>query len=70
MGIRASIGFTTYRLEDLEPNERKSLTSWRRCGGGRPVFIEPRMVDELVSYLLDRAESGPFDDRRFSLLRQ
>lgn len=70
MGIRASIGFTAYRLEDLEPNAREALASWRGCEGERPVFIEPHMVNGLVSYLLDRAESGPCNDRRFSLLRQ
>lgn len=70
MAIRASIGFAPYRPECLEPDDREALALWRGCDCGCPCFIDPSMLNELTSYLLDRAEPGSSNDRRFFLLRQ
>lgn len=70
MAIRESIGFVPYRPEDLEPDDYEALVSWRGHDCGCPCFIDPDMLNELASYLLDRAEPGPPNDRRFFLLRQ
>lgn len=70
MGIRESIGLVPYQPNGLEPGERESLASWRGRDCHRPCFINPDMLNELTSYLLDRAESSAPNDRRFFLLRQ
>ncbi len=70
MGIQASIGLVPYQLDDLEPDEREALASWRGRGCNHPCFINPDMLNGLTSYLLDRAEPAAPNDRRFFLLRQ
>lgn len=70
MAIRASIGFAPYRPECLESDDREALALWRGYDCGCPCFIDPCMLNELTSYLLDRAEPGSSNDRRFFLLRQ
>lgn len=70
MAIRESIGFVPHRPEDLEPDDCEALTSWGRRDCRCPCFIDPDMLNKLASYIHDRAEPGPPNDRRFFPLRQ
>lgn len=70
MGIRTSIGLTSYRLEDFGPDERDSLESWRGSRCERPHFIDPDMINGFTCYLLGRAEQAAPTDQRFFPLRE
>lgn len=69
MGILSSIGITSYRFGDFTTGVYKDLASWRNLSSCDPYFIDPEMVEELASYLLDRAEPGPCTDRRYFQVR-
>ena len=71
MAIRASIGFAPYRPRNVS---NRTIVRRSHCGGGATVDVLASSIracsNELTSYLLDRAEPGPSNDRRFFLLRQ
>lgn len=69
MSIRKQIGITSNHSDVLASDELKELASWRDLSSGEPYLIDPEMVDELASYLLDRAQPGPSTDRRYYQLR-
>lgn len=63
MGVRTSIGITTYRPCDLEPDSLKSLASWRDLSAASPYLLDPDLISELTAYLLDGAEPDARDMR-------
>lgn len=69
MSILSSIGIIPYCSRYFTTRVYEDLASWRNLSSCDPYFIDPEMVEELASYLLDRAEPGPCTDRRYFQVR-
>lgn len=69
MSMQTKIGITSHRPDVLAHDEFEGLASWRDLSTCEPYLIDPDMVEELASYLLDRAEPGPSTDRRYFRVR-
>lgn len=69
MSILSSIGIMPYCSRYFTTRVYEDLASWRDLSSCDPYFIDLEMVEELVSYLLDRAEAEPYSDRRYFQVR-
>lgn len=69
MSIQTLIGITSHHPDVLAHDELEGLASWRDLSSCEPYLIDPEMVEELASYLLDRAQPGPSTDRRYYQVR-
>lgn len=69
MSIQALIGIMPYSQDIFAHDEFESLAAWRDLSSCEPYIIDPEMIGELTSYLLDRAEPGPSTDKRYFKLQ-
>lgn len=68
MSTRDKLGFTNYTAKDLEPDALESISEWYDISKGELMMLDPSLIEELASYLIDSEETYP-DCRFMTMLR-